>query len=91
MDIVPQVVMFLAYREDGSKVRPSDWAERIACSLADKDGFGRMCYSSLVLPACCGGGCGLKVHLKELEEKEPHFYNYLMWFVRTHRIDWITV
>ncbi|HHL44970.1 MAG TPA: DUF3579 domain-containing protein [Gammaproteobacteria bacterium] len=66
-------------REDGSKLRPSDWIERISSTLAKFGSDHRLHYSPWVHP-CVIEGQKCLVIAPDLQEKDPEGYRYVMDF-----------
>ncbi len=66
-------------REDGSKLRPSDWIERISSTLAEFGADHRLHYSPWVHPCVIQGQKCLVIE-RDLHEKDPAAYRYIMDF-----------
>ncbi len=66
-------------REDGSKLRPSDWIERISSMLAEFGPDHRLHYSPWVHPCVIGGEKCLVIE-RDLHEKDPQAYRYILGF-----------
>jgi len=66
-------------REDGSKLRPSDWVERISSMLAEFGKDHKLRYSPWVHPCVIEGKKCLVIE-RDLHEKDPGAYRYIMDF-----------
>ncbi len=66
-------------REDGSKLRPSDWIERISSMLAEFGPDHRLHYSPWVHPCVIQGQKCLVIE-RDLRDKDPVAYQYIMSF-----------
>jgi len=71
--------------EDNMVFRPSDWVERISEHLASFGADHRLRYSRAVHP-CMIDGRKCLVVTKELQEKHPQFYDYVLKFARDNRL-----
>ncbi len=72
-------------REDGGKLRPSDWIERISSTLASFGQDHRLRYSESVQPCVIGGEKCLVV-ARGLEISDPTAYAYILDFARSNRL-----
>ena len=72
-------------REDGSRLRPSDWVERISSTLASFGADHRLVYSTSVKP-CMINGKRCLVVAKCLEEINPQAYEFIMEFARSNHL-----
>jgi len=72
-------------KEDGSKLRPSDWIERLSSTLASFGGDNRLQYSSSVKP-CMIGGKKCLVVARCLEDSNPEAYDYVMSFAKSNHL-----
>jgi hypothetical protein len=72
-------------QEDGRKLRPGDWIERIACSLASFDESRRLHYSASVQPCVIDGEKCLVV-ARGLEQADPQAYEFVMEFARSNKL-----
>jgi len=68
-------------RKDGSKLRPSDWIERISSTLARFGSDHRLHYSPWVHP-CVIQGEKCLVIAADLQKKNPEGYRYVMDFAK---------
>ncbi len=76
-------------REDGSKFRPSDWAERLSTTLAQFGADHRLHYAKGVQPIMRNGIKCLTIDI-DLEADNPSAYHYIIEFsnsnnLRTHQ------
>lgn len=71
--------------QDNKVFRPSDWVERISDHLASFGADHRLRYSQAVHP-CMIGGHKCLVVAKNLQEKDPRFYEYVLKFARDNRL-----
>ncbi len=71
--------------EDNKVFRPSDWVERISDHMASFGADHRLRYSRAVHP-CMIDGHKCLVVAKDLQEKDPPFYDYIMKFARDNRL-----
>ncbi len=76
-------------REDGSKFRPSDWAERLSTTLAQFGSDHRLLYAKGVQPVMRNGVKCLVINT-DLEVNNPSAYRYIIEFsdanhLRTHQ------
>lgn len=72
-------------REDGSKLRPSDWIERLSSTLASFGKDQRLQYSASVNPCVINGQKCLVVS-RCLEESDPQAYAFIMAFAESNRL-----
>ena len=72
-------------KEDGSKLRPSDWIERLSSTLASFGGDHRLKYSASVKP-CVIEGKKCLVVARCLEESNPEAYAYVMSFAKSNNL-----
>ena len=70
-------------KEDGSKLRPSDWIERLSSTLASFGSDHRLQYSASVKP-CMIEGKKCLVVARCLEDTDPEAYSYVMAFARSN-------
>ena len=78
-------VVIHGVKEDGSKLRPSDWIERLSSTLASFGGDHRLQYSSSVKP-CMIDGKKCLVVARCLEESNPQAYEYVMSFAQSNHL-----
>ena len=72
-------------REDGSKLRPSDWIERISSTLASFEVDHRLQYSESVQPCVIEGEKCLVV-ARGLAESNPAAYDFILGFARSNQL-----
>lgn len=72
-------------QEDGKKLRPTDWIERISSALATFDENRRLHYSESVQP-CLVDGEKCLVVARCLEEMNPPAYQFVMDFARSNKL-----
>ena len=72
-------------REDGSRLRPGDWVERISSMLAEFGPDHRLHYSKSVYPAVIDGQTCLVVDGK-LQQEAPKMYDHIHRFARRNRL-----
>jgi len=72
-------------REDGGKLRPSDWIERISSTLASFGMDQRLKYSDSVQPCVIEGEKCLVV-ARGLELTDPNAYDFILQFARSNRL-----
>ncbi len=72
-------------RDDGSRLRPGDWVERISSMVAEFGPDHRLHYSAHVHPAIVDGQKCLVVE-PALREKNPELYRYILDFARRNRL-----
>jgi len=78
-------VVIHGVREDGSKLRPSDWIERISSTLASFGKDHRLQYSISVKP-CVIEGQKCLVVARCLEDSNPEAYNFVMDFAQSNQL-----
>lgn len=71
--------------EDGKKLRPSDWIERISSTLASFGKDHRLQYSSAVAPSMIDGEKCLVV-ARNLDELNPEAYAFVMGFAKSNQL-----
>lgn len=71
--------------EDGQKLRPSDWIERISSTLASFGSDHRLKYSDAVMPCVIEGEKCLVV-ARNLNEVNPDAYEFVMSFARSNQL-----
>lgn len=80
-----EILVIHSTREDGGRLRPSDWIERISSTLASFNGDHRLHYAHSVQP-CIVGGEKCLVVARGLEDSNPVAYEYIMNFARSNRL-----
>lgn len=78
-------VVIHGFREDGSKLRPSDWIERISSTLASFGKDHRLHYSTSVKP-CVIEGQKCLVVARCLEQSNPTAYQFVMGFAQSNQL-----
>ena len=71
--------------EEGKKLRPSDWIERISSTLASFGSDQRLHYSNAVAPCIIDGEKCLVV-ARNLNEVNPDAYDYVMNFAKSNQL-----
>lgn len=71
--------------EEGKKLRPSDWIERISSTLASFGNDHRLQYSSAVAPCIIDGEKCLVV-ARNLDEIDPDAYAFIMGFAKSNQL-----
>lgn len=71
--------------EEGKKLRPSDWIERISSTLASFGNDHRLQYSTAVAPCMIDGEKCLVV-ARDLHEINPDAYDYIMGFAKSNQL-----
>ncbi len=71
--------------EEGKKLRPSDWIERISSTLASFGSDHRLHYSNAVTPCIIDGEKCLVV-ARNLNELNPDAYDYVMNFAKSNKL-----
>ena len=71
--------------EDGVRLRPGDWIERISSTLAQFGADNRLVYSKSVKP-CVIEGQKCLVVARCLEQTDPQAYAFIMEFARSNRL-----
>ncbi|MFK5915745.1 MAG: DUF3579 domain-containing protein [Woeseiaceae bacterium] len=71
--------------EDGKKLRPSDWIERISSTLASFGSDQRLKYSNAVAPCVIDGEKCLVV-ARNLGEINPEAYDFVMGFAKSNQL-----
>ena len=71
--------------EDGKKLRPSDWIERLSSTLASFGSDQRLQYSNAVAPCTINGEKCLVV-ARNLQEANPVAYEFVMGFAKSNQL-----
>ena len=71
--------------EEGKKLRPSDWIERISSTLANFGTDQRLQYSNAVAPCMIDGEKCLVV-ARDLSDVNPEAYEFVMGFARSNQL-----
>lgn len=78
-------VVIHGIKEDGSKLRPGDWIERLSSTLANFGGDHRLQYSASVKP-CIIEGKKCLVVARCLEDSNPDAYAFVMSFAKSNHL-----
>ena len=79
------VIVIQGVNEEGKKLRPSDWIERISSTLASFDSNQRLQYSRSVKP-CIVSGEKCLVVARGLEQSNPEAYEFVLNFARSNQL-----
>lgn len=71
--------------EEGKKLRPSDWIERISSTLASFGNDHRLQYSNSVAPCMIDGEKCLVV-ARNLNNINPDAYDFIMGFTKSNQL-----
>ena len=71
--------------EEGKKLRPSDWIERISSTLASFGNDHRLQYSNAVAPCMIDGEKCLVV-ARNLNNINPDAYDFIMGFAKSNQL-----
>jgi len=71
--------------EEGKKLRPSDWIERISSTLANFGTDQRLQYSKAVSPCTIDGEKCLVV-ARNLQDANPDAYAFVMGFAKSNQL-----
>ncbi|MEO1766101.1 DUF3579 domain-containing protein [Thiobacter aerophilum] len=85
MDHPDDYLIISSLQEDGKRLRPGDWVERISSALANFDEHRRLHYSTSVHPCIIEGEKCLVV-ARGLETADPAAYAFVMEFARANRL-----
>ena len=85
MDQPTEHFIISGVQEDGKKLRPTDWVERISSTLASVDAKNRLHYSISVQPCLINGEKCLVV-ARCLEQNNPAAYEFVMEFARSNQL-----
>ncbi|MDZ7804634.1 DUF3579 domain-containing protein [Thiohalophilus sp.] len=77
------VVVIRGVNQEGSRLRPGDWAERLGANLAHFGRDNRLCYDQAVQPCIIDGEKCLVV-ARGLADSNPEAYEFLMSFARSN-------
>ncbi|MGD8483262.1 MAG: DUF3579 domain-containing protein [Thioalkalispiraceae bacterium] len=84
-----EILVIQGMRDNGDKLRPSDWIERISSTLASFGADHRLQYCRSVQP-CIVGGEKCLVVARGLETSNPQAFDYIMQFARSNRLKTFT-
>ncbi len=76
-------------KEDGAKLRPSDWIERLSSTLASFGKDQRLKYNESVQPCMINGEKCLVV-ARGLSIKNPEMYDFVMGFAKGNKLQIMT-
>lgn len=76
-------------KEDGAKLRPSDWIERLSSTLASFGQDQRLKYNECVQPCVINGEKCLVV-ARGLSTKNPEMYDFVMGFAKGNKLQIVT-
>ncbi|VAW95553.1 hypothetical protein MNBD_GAMMA23-1126 [hydrothermal vent metagenome] len=76
-------------KEDGAKLRPSDWIERLSSTLASFGQDHRLKYNESVQPCTINGEKCLVV-ARGLSAKNPEMYDFVMGFAKGNKLQIMT-
>lgn len=79
------ILVIQGVREDGGKLRPSDWIERISSTLASFGTDHRLQYCKGVQP-CVVKGEKCLVVARGLEESNPEAYQFILQFAQSNHL-----
>ena len=79
------VLIIQGIDEDGAKLRPTDWIERISSSLASFGMGKRLQYARSVQPCIMNGEKCLAV-ARGLEQSNPEAFAFVMGFARSNHL-----
>lgn len=79
------ILVIQGVREDGGKLRPSDWIERISSTLASFGSDHRLQYCKGVQP-CIVEGEKCLVVARGLEETNPEAYQFILQFAESNQL-----
>ena len=80
-----EVHVIQGIKEDGAKLRPSDWIERLSSTLASFGLDQRLKYNECVQP-CIMNGEKCLVVARGLSTKDPEMYNFVMGFAKGNKL-----
>jgi len=80
-----EVHVIQGIKEDGAKLRPSDWIERLSSTLASFGLDQKLKYNECVQPCMIKGEKCLVV-ARGLSAKNPEMYNFVMNFARGNKL-----
>lgn len=80
-----QVHVIQGIKEDGAKLRPSDWIERLSSTLASFGLDQRLKYHEFVQPCMINGEKCLVV-ARGLSSKNPEMYDFVMGFAKGNKL-----
>ena len=84
-----EVHVIQGIKEDGGKLRPSDWIERLSSTLASFGADQRLKYDECVQP-CIMNGEKCLVVARGLSNKNPAMYEFVMNFAKGNKLQIMT-
>jgi len=84
-----EVHVIKGIKEDGAKLRPSDWIERLSSTLASFGQDQRLKYNECVQPCMINGEKCLVV-ARGLSAKDPDMYDFVMGFAKGNKLQIVT-
>ena len=84
-----EVHVIQGIKEDGAKLRPSDWIERLSSTLASFGLDQRLKYNKCVQP-CIMNGEKCLVVARGLSTVNPEMYEFVMGFAKGNKLQIIT-
>lgn len=85
MNSAGEYCVIYGIREDGKKLRPTDWIERLSSVLASFEEDRRLRYSLSVKPCILNGEKCLVV-ARCLETADPQAYRFIMQFAESNHL-----
>lgn len=79
------VYVIQGIKEDGAKLRPSDWIERLSSTLASFGQDQRLKYHECVQPCMIDGNKCLVV-ARGLSDTNPQMYEFVMGFANGNKL-----
>jgi len=80
-----ETIVINGRRPDGTRLRPSDWIERISSMMAKFGPDHRLHYSTSIHPSVIDGQKCLVVD-PEIQEKNPELYEYILHFTKCNNL-----
>lgn len=80
----PKRIVIVGITEQGERLRPSDWAERVCGSLSSFDNQ-RICYSPMLQPVI-KNGTSCVVLDPQLAEANPETYAMILDFAKSNNL-----
>lgn len=71
--------------ENGRKFRPSDWVDRVACTLATFGPDRRLLFSNALRPVSYNGGKAILIDCS-LQDSRPDVWEQVMGFARSNQL-----
>lgn len=83
--VLKDYVVIEGVKEDGNRLRPGDWIERLSSSLASFGHDHRLRYDACVQP-CMVEGRKCLVVARDLSVKNPAAYDFIMGFAHSNQL-----